>query len=117
MISKPWGWVTSASVVAVAVTFQVSSPGAFAEATFDVDLSDAVHTLNWLFLGGPAPGCVAAANTNGDDTVDLSDPVYLLSHLFLGGQPPVAPFPECGPGSPTDEEIGCETPPTCEQDG
>ena len=39
------------------------------------------------------------------------------AHLFLGGQPPAAPFPECGPGSPTDEEIGCETPPTCEQDG
>ena len=73
-----------------------------------VDISDAVCTLEWLFLGGDAPSCVASANTNGDGQVDLSDPVSLLNHLFLGGPPPVAPFPKCGPGSPTDEEIGCE---------
>ena len=77
-----------------------------------VDISDAVFTLTWLFLGGPAPGCVAVTNTNGDAAVDLSDPVYLLSHLFLGGPEPVAPFPDCGPGElPADEALGCVTPP------
>ena len=77
----------------------------------NVDLSDAVCTLNWLFLGGPAPGCLAATNTNGDEEVDLSDPVSLLNHLFLGGPAPVLPFPECGPGTlPTDAET-CESPP------
>ena len=76
----------------------------------DVDLSDAVCTLNWLFLGGPAPGCLAATNTNGDAAVDLSDPVSLLNHLFLGGPAPEQPFPDCGLMA-VDSELGCGTPP------
>jgi hypothetical protein len=77
-----------------------------------VDLSDAVYTLDWLFLGEPAPGCVAAANVNGDESIDISDPVSLLGFLFLGGTAPATPFPECGPPSlPPDFALGCETPP------
>ena len=41
----------------------------------DVNLADAVFTLNWLFGGGPQPGCLAALNTNGDDKVGIADPV------------------------------------------
>ncbi len=41
------------------------------------DLSDAVFTLSYLFLGSPAPGCLAAANSNGDAAVDISDATYL----------------------------------------
>ena len=100
----------------VATKVEVSETGApfrRADSNDDgaVDLSDAVHTLNWLFLGGPAPGCIAVANTNGDDTVDLSDSVWLLNYLFLGGPPPVAPFPECGPGALPGGAVTCETPP------
>lgn len=77
-----------------------------------VDLSDAVCTLNWLFLGTEPPGCVAAANANGDAAVDISDPVALLSHLFLGGPAPVLPYPTCGRGTlPADEDLGCEAAP------
>jgi hypothetical protein len=76
------------------------------------DISDAVFTLSWLFLGGKAPGCRAALNVNGDRVVDISDPVSLLSHLFLGGAPPAAPYPGCGAGElPEDETLGCATPP------
>jgi hypothetical protein len=74
-----------------------------------VDISDAQFALNWLFLGGPTPGCIAAANTNGDGEADISDPVYLLSFLFLGGVWPPAPFPDCGP-MPEDEALTCDTP-------
>jgi hypothetical protein len=77
-----------------------------------VDISDAVHVLNWLFLGEAEPGCLAAADVHGDKTVNISDPVYLLSHLFLGGPPPPAPFPECGPLDPPAEgSLGCKTAP------
>jgi len=76
-----------------------------------VDITDAVCILNWLFLGGTSPGCVAVTNTNGDTGADISDATYFLNHLFLGGPAPVAPFPECAPGTlPTDEET-CETRP------
>jgi hypothetical protein len=77
-----------------------------------VDISDAVFTLGWLFLGEPEPGCVAVANTNGDDSADISDAVYLLTHLFLGGPAPAVPFAECGPGElDADVTLGCTTPP------
>jgi hypothetical protein len=79
-----------------------------------VDISDAVCILNWLFLGGAAPGCLAVTDTNGDARADLSDAVYLLGHLFLGGPAPVEPYPACGTGSAEDyddEQLGCETPP------
>ena len=73
----------------------------------NVDVSDASCLLNWQFLGGPAPSCLAATNTNGDKGSDIADAIYLLSSLFLGGPPPVAPFPECGPGTETDAVLGC----------
>jgi hypothetical protein len=77
-----------------------------------VDISDAVWTLGWLFLGGSATGCVAAGNANGDSVVDISDPIYMLTHLFLGGPKLAAPYPECGPPSVlADEKLGCETQP------
>lgn len=81
----------------------------------EVDLSDAVCALSWLFLGGQPPGCLAAANANGDDAVDLSDPVWALEFLFLGGPPPAPPFPGCGPGQlPADDDLGCQiAPQTC----
>ena len=81
-----------------------------------VDLSDAVCTLDWLFLGDLAPPCIAATNINGDEGVDLSDPVALLNHLFAGTAAPLAPFPECGLSNRAiDQELGCQAPPeTCE---
>lgn len=75
-------------------------------------VTDAVFLLNYLFLGGEAPPCQAACDPNGDGVVDLSDAVYLLAFNFLGGPPPVAPYPDCGPGElPTDADLGCEEPP------
>jgi beta-glucanase (GH16 family) len=73
----------------------------------DVNLSDALCILGWLFLGGAAPGCAAVMNANGDPGVDVSDPIFLLEYLFLGGAPPAAPFPGCGPALPSDAEHGC----------
>ena len=78
-----------------------------------IDISDAVHTLLWLFIGGETPGCVAAADTNGDGAVDISDPTYLLGFLFLGGSAPVAPFPGCGPGRPAGEPPCAAPPASC----
>jgi hypothetical protein len=65
------------------------------------DVSDAVYTLIFRFLGGPEPvpfcrpleareGCaVENGDANGDKARDVSDVVYMLSFLFLGGNPPV----------------------------
>src|SRR5690606_4977331 len=81
-----------------------------------VDISDAICILDYLFLGGGAPDCIAATNVNGDAGNDISDATYLLNHLFLGGLAPVAPYPTCGAGTlPRDAET-CETvPSSCER--
>jgi len=91
--------------------------GPFLRGDFDgngtLQLTDAVGTFNFLFLGGAGPGCRAAADSSGQALVNLTSGVYTLNFLFLGGPPPVAPFPECDRGSlPSDATLGCEVPRT-----
>jgi hypothetical protein len=79
----------------------------------DLDISDPVRVLEFLFLDLSSIPCLEAADGNGDALVDISDAIFLLGHLFLGGEPPSDPGPPssaCGPdpdvpGSPGD--LGC----------
>ena len=78
----------------------------------NVNISDAVCILNWLFLEGAVPPCIAATNVDGVGQVNLTDALYLLNYLFLNGAAPPVPFPDCGPGAlVADEELGCAAPP------
>jgi len=74
------------------------------------DLSDAVFLLNYLFLGGDRPPCLAACDVNSDArVVGVTDAVYLLGSLFLGEAPPASPFPDCDKSrSAGDLALGCE---------
>src|SRR5262245_60638191 len=81
-----------------------------------VDLSDAVHLLDWLFLGGEVPGCLDASDGNGDRTHDLTDAVYLLGYLFLSGPVPPASGPaDCGPA--VEPGPGCKRYGACKAGG
>jgi hypothetical protein len=55
------------------------------------DLADAVHILNYLFKGGPAPDPLEAGDANCDGAVDLGDAVHILNYLFKGGPAPGCP--------------------------
>lgn len=57
-----------------------------------LDVSDPIHILGFLHLGGPPPMPLEAGDVNGDGVTDLSDAVFLLDYLFLGGLRPPAPF-------------------------
>ena len=61
-----------------------------------IDLADAVFLLNHLFLGGPEPTPLAAADVDYNHKVELTDGIYLLSFLFLGGKEPPMPYPNLG---------------------
>lgn len=74
----------------------------------NVDLSDAVYILSYLFLGAEPPACAEGADTNGNGDVDITDGIYLLTALFLGGPVPPAPYPDCGFFS-GEGSLGCET--------
>ena len=77
-----------------------------ANADGNLDLSDAVGTLGFLFLGASAPACEGAADTDDSGVIDVTDPIALLGHLFLGGREPAVPFPGCG-DDPTEDGLTC----------
>jgi ELWxxDGT repeat protein len=116
----------AASVYSYAVTSlyagvpALSSPGCTVEtmstlfvrgetnADGEVDLSDAVATLKYLFTGGTTPGCLDAADADDNDVVDMSDAIRLLKYLFGGLAPPPAPFPDCSSEPDPDDGLSCE---------
>jgi hypothetical protein len=76
-----------------------------------LQLTDAVRILGYLFLGQVAPTCFDAADADGNNQLQLTDAVRILGYLFLGQAPPAAPGP---PTSPCGEDndpthLGCET--------
>lgn len=73
----------------------------------ETDISDAVATLNYLFIGGPAPVCRDAADATDDGVVDITDAIYTLNFLFLGGPQIPPPYPEVG-ADPTEDDLLCE---------
>lgn len=78
-----------------------------------LDLSDAVWTLEYLYLPGtPVPPCVSAVDFDGGGNLDLADAVSLLSFLFLGGIEPPPPYPLCGPSEGPPASV-CDQPPGC----
>lgn len=78
----------------------------------DLDVSDAIFALNYLFLGSAAPHCHSSLDVNDDATINIADPVYLILYLFYDGAPPLGPFDECG-HDPTPDELGCESSAPC----
>ena len=73
----------------------------------DVDLSDGVATLGYLFLGGARLDCDDAADANDDGRLNVSDPVATLMSLFSGAGP--LPAPSEIPGvDPTDDGLSCD---------
>ncbi len=58
-----------------------------------VNISDAQHTLAFLFIGGPAPSCMDRADANDDGVLNISDPSFTLGFLFLGTAAPPSPGP------------------------
>lgn len=65
------------------------------DVTFDglVDLSDLIHLVNFLFMGGPSPlPILESGDVNCTEGADLSDLIYLVNFLFSGG--PASP---CNP--------------------
>ncbi len=56
----------------------------------NIDVSDIIYLINYLFKGGPLPVPLIAGDSNNDEEVTVSDVIYLINYLFKGG-----PKPEC----------------------
>ena len=74
-----------------------------------VDISDAIRTFMFLFLGASAPRCLDTSDANDDGSVDISDGLHILNDFFREGTgiPDPGPF-GCGI-DPTYDGLGCET--------
>lgn len=73
----------------------------------EMNVTDALFTLDYLFVGEAEIRCMDAADTNDDGRVDLSDPVSTLMALFVTGASRLEPYPEPG-FDRTFDELGCE---------
>ena len=80
-----------------------------------IDIADAVWTFRYLFLGGPAPGCLDSSDVNDDGRLDLADGIYVLDYQFRGGARPAPPnAPTCGLDTTQDDALDCVSYPPCE---
>lgn len=76
-----------------------------------VTLSDVSYLFDFRYLGGPAPGCMDAADTDDNgafDTIGIADMAYLLGWLFRSASIPLLPSPFPKPGvDPTADGLNC----------
>ena len=66
------------------------------DADGDLNITDAIFVLNFLFSGGRAPSCPDAADTDDNGKIEITDPIRTLGFLFLGGGDPPPPGITCG---------------------
>jgi hypothetical protein len=72
-----------------------------------VDLSDAVTTLGFLFVGTGNPTCLDAADADDSGRVEITDAIFLLGALFLGTNVIPPPHPDCGADPTAQDALGC----------
>lgn len=60
------------------------------DASAQVDITDAVYLINYIFGGGPAPHDEASGDIDCSNQTDITDAVYMINYIFGGGDPPCA---------------------------
>jgi hypothetical protein len=77
-----------------------------ADSSGQMDLTDAIAVLNFLFLGGPPPLCDDAADADDSGEISITDGIRILGRLFLGDRE--LPAPSDQPGQdPTPDLLSC----------
>jgi hypothetical protein len=62
----------------------------------NVNISDAIYMINYVFIGGDKPQPVlACGDANSDGAAALSDGILIINYIFIGGSSPG----DCSPGS------------------
>jgi hypothetical protein len=54
----------------------------------DVNVSDAVFIINYIFVGGDPPNPIESGDCNCDGTCNVSDAVMIINYVFVGGNAP-----------------------------
>jgi hypothetical protein len=72
----------------------------------EVEISDAIMTLLYLFAQGNGPSCHDRMDANDDGRLTVTDAIYGLRFLFLAGPEIYPPYPEAGL-DPTPDDLPC----------
>ncbi len=71
----------------------------------EVNVSDAVWIVNYIFIGGPAPVPLLSGEVNCDGSVNVSDAIWIANYVFIGGNDPCDfdgdGIPDCDPNCPS----------------
>lgn len=71
-----------------------------------INITDAIKVLSFLFNSVREPACLKAADADDDGALNITDPILLLGVLF-GGEGALPAPSTCAP-DPTDDTLGCE---------
>ena len=72
-------------------------------ASGQIDITDAVYLINYIFAGGPAPQDDGAGDFNCSSQTDIVDAVFMINYIFASGPAPCSGI-DCGPNVITDQE-------------
>jgi Peptidase family C25/Propeptide_C25/Dockerin type I domain len=53
-----------------------------------INVSDAVHIINYVFVGGDPPDPIESGDVNCDSVCNVSDAVWIINYVFVGGNEP-----------------------------
>lgn len=83
-VQNQWGAWSGVVDVVVVESFSRGD----ADGDGQINASDVVYLINYLFAQGPAPVTFEAGDADSDGVINASDVVYLIDYLFIGGPPP-----------------------------
>ena len=55
----------------------------------DVNIGDALHTIEYIFQGGSAAQCSKEADADGGGDINIGDALWIIDYIFQGGGPPI----------------------------
>ena len=91
---RGWGTdgITQIPLAFGSANIEVVSGGKCGDANDDgnVNVTDALWIINYIFVGGDPPVQFYLADVNVDDIVNITDAVYLINYIFRGGSEPCA---------------------------
>lgn len=70
----------------------------------ELNISDAVWVVNYVFTSGAPPDPLGTGDCNCDGSCNISDAIVIINYIFTGGYPPCDPngdeIPDCDPDCP-----------------
>ena len=114
-------WI-SAEIVEISVAGIIDANGHLpptfrrgdANASGEVDMTDALTTLGSLFLGNGKVACQDAADADDSGELTIADAVLTLNFLFAGRDSIAAPGPRLCSFDSTDDALDCGVSAECE---